>query len=135
MDRRIPSRLTSAEGRNFAFPVGIAFGVLGALLYWRGFMPGVWVTWTLGVFLLVAGFVVPSRLGPVYRAWMSLALVISKVTTPIFMAVVYFLVLTPVSFIMRVVRYDPLRRPNDPNTYWFERSASEGRKSDLSRQF
>ncbi len=135
MDRRIPSRLTPNEGRKFAFPVGLAFGVLGGILYWRGFMPGVWATWTLSALLLVAGLLIPAYLGPVYRAWMGLALAISKVTTPIFMGIVYFLVLTPVSLIMRVVRYDPLRRPDDPKSFWFERSEQEGRKSDLRRQF
>lgn len=135
MDGRVPSRLTASEGRKFAFPVGIAFAVLGGILYWRGFMPGVWVTWTASGLLLVAGTLIPSKLGPVYRAWMGFALAISKVTTPIFMGIVYFLVLTPVSLIMRIVRYDPLRRPDSPDSYWFERTEEEGRKGDLSRQF
>ena len=50
----------------------------------------------LGGALALAGLVVPRDLGPVERAWMGLAHPISKVTTPIFMGVMYFLVLTPI---------------------------------------
>src|SRR5687768_14371051 len=32
----VPARLTAAQGRRFAFTVGAAFLVLGALLLWRG---------------------------------------------------------------------------------------------------
>ena len=42
-----------------------------------------------------------ASLGPVERAWMGLAGIISKVTTPIFMSVVYFVVLTPVGLLRR----------------------------------
>ena len=33
---RIPTRLSAAEGRKFAFTVGIAFLVLAGISYWRG---------------------------------------------------------------------------------------------------
>jgi hypothetical protein len=135
MDRADTSRLTPAEGRKFAFPVGIAFGLLAGLFFWRGVMPGVWITGSASGLLLVAGLLVPGYLGPVYRAWMGLALLISRVTTPIFMGVVYFLVLTPVSLIMRIVRYDPLGRDPASESYWVERTEEAGRRSDLSRQF
>ena len=56
----------------------------------------------LGIVLVLAGLVVPRLLGKVYAGWMGFALVLSKVTTPIFMGVIYFVVLTPTGFLMRM---------------------------------
>jgi hypothetical protein len=39
---------------------------------------------------------------PVFRAWMGAAKVLSKITTPIPLAVVYFLVLTPIALLRRL---------------------------------
>ena len=95
MERPIRARLTRSEGRRFAFPVGLAFLAVASITLWRGHQSASLVLGGLAVALLLAGALIPTRLGPVYRGWMGLALVISKVTTPIFLGVVYFLVITP----------------------------------------
>ena len=124
---------TPSEGRRFAFPVGIAFLVLSGVLFWRGKDTAFQVMSALGGVLLLAGLVLPGRLGPVYRAWMAMALAISKVTTPIFMAVVYFVVLTPTGLIMRVVGKRPMTHRLENGSFWH---STAGRpKSDLRRQF
>lgn len=133
MENRVPARLSASEGRKFAFTVGAAFAVLGAVVWWRGLTTAAQVFGGLAGLLLVLGTVVPSKLGPVQRAWMGLALLISKVTTPIFMGVVYFVVVTPISLGMGVFGKRPLRvRP--AASYWKERPEG-ARRSDLTRQF
>ena len=102
MAERVPARLTAAEGRKFGLTVGIAFLALGSFAMWRGKQRTAMVMLSLGGVLVVAGLVVPTLLGPVERAWMALAHAISKVTTPIFMGIVYFLVITPIGFIRRM---------------------------------
>ena len=69
---------------------------------WRGKPRTAAVLLTLGGVLVIAAVTVPTMLGPVERAWMALARLISKVTTPIFMSVVYFLVITPIGFARRM---------------------------------
>lgn len=62
-----------------------------------------------------------------------MALVISKVTTPIFMGIVYFLVLTPTGLLMRLFGNKPIEHEPDQGSYW---QSTEGRRtSDLRRQF
>ena len=53
---------------------------------------------------------------------MALAQVISKVTTPIFMGVIYFLVLTPAGFLVRLFGHRPLTRARGGPTYWQSRA-------------
>jgi hypothetical protein len=134
MAAAIPARLTAAQGRRFAFPVGGAFLLLAALLVWRG-RPAIGYGFGgLGVALLLAGLVVPTRLGPVERGWMAFAERLSRITTPIFMSLVFFLVLTPVAFVARLAGHRPLLRAADAAGFWVKREAG-ARRSDLERQF
>jgi saxitoxin biosynthesis operon SxtJ-like protein len=128
-----PARLTSAEGRKFGLTVGTAFLVLGALTAWRGRLIIATMLGVLGAGLFLAGVAIPQRLGPVQRGWMAIAVAISKVTTPIIMAVVYYLVLTPTGILRRTLGQSPLRLGVAENTLW--RGRSREPRSDLTRQF
>lgn len=134
MERPVRTRLTPREGRAFALPVGAAFGALAGLAWWRGHPLPAQVLATGAGLLMLAGLVAPTRLGPLYRGWMALARAISTVTTPVFMALVYFGVLTPVGLVRRIVGESPLRRAPDDDSYWRERPEGR-RRSDLHRQF
>jgi hypothetical protein len=126
--------LSAAEGRRFGLQVGAAFLVLAALLAWRGRETVASVLGVLGGALILAGLALPAHLGGVYSAWMGLATVLSKVTTPVFMGVVYFLVLTPIALIRRAMGNHPLRHAAPDGSYLVRRSAGD-RRSDLQRQF
>jgi DMSO reductase anchor subunit len=134
LEARIPARLTAAEGRKFGLTVGIAFLVLASLVYfWRHKETVGASLGGLGALLVVAALVVPSHLGPLQRAWMGLARAISKVTTPIFMAVVFFVVMTPIGWLMRLFRRRPLVHREKDGGYWA--APASGGRSDLERQF
>lgn len=135
MEVRIPARLTPKEGRKFAFTVGLAFLVFAGITWWRDHALLTRIFTSIGGVLLLAGILVPGMLGPVYRAWMKLAFLISKVTTPIFMGVTYFLVLSPVGLIMRGIGKNPMVRKESGGTYWVSREGEGERRSDLKRQF
>jgi saxitoxin biosynthesis operon SxtJ-like protein len=74
-------------------------------------------------------------LGPVERAWMAMAHKLSKVTTPIVMGVVYFLVVTPIAMALRLTKGNPLVHSADEGGYWFDRGDEKAPKSDMRRQF
>lgn len=133
METGVPARLSPAEGRNFAFTVGAAFLGLAALFWWRGHPFPMRAAGAIGALLVLAGLVIPGWLGPVHRAWMGLAHAISKVTTPVFMGLLYFMVLTPAGILRRTLGRNPLVRPAGPS-YWIARDAAH-RRSDLERQF
>jgi hypothetical protein len=126
--------LTAAAGRKFGLTVGLAFVALAGVLLWRGTPTGATVMSVLGTLLVLAGLVAPTRLGPVERAWMRLAHLISKVTTPIFMGVVYFLVLTPIGFIRRR-NGSPIAAPAGSDSRWAARLAGETRRTGMEHQY
>lgn len=133
MENRLSARLSAAEGRKFALTVGTAFLVLGSIVMWREHLRPATVLLGLGGVFWLLGLMVPSHLTGVHRAWMGLALLISKVTTPIFMGVVYFLVITPIGVLMQLLGKGPMRARAGA-TYWVPREPAS-RRSDLSRQF
>ena len=131
----VPAGLTASEGRRFGLTVGAAFLVLAALSWWRGHLVPPAVLGGLGGLLVLAGLVGPTRLGPVQRAWMGLAHAISKVTTPVFMGLVYFLVITPTGLVMRALGRNPLEHPRVGSGFWVARPEGERRSRSMERQF
>jgi hypothetical protein len=124
-----------SQQRKFGLTVGAAFLGLGGVLLWRDHVTAATVAGGLGTVLLLAGVVAPSLLTPVERAWMAMAHAISKVTTPLFMGIVYYLVVVPTGFALQVFGRNPLRRTMDGNSYWVDRRQSSDARGDLSRQF
>jgi hypothetical protein len=126
--------LTSAEGRRFAFTVGAAFVALAAIAWWRGRPSVLAVFGTIGVLLILAGLMIPTRLGPIQRAWMGLAHLLSKVTTPIFLGIVFFIAITPMGWLKRLFGSRPLRRAPGSSA-WITRAPDARRSLDMQRQF
>jgi hypothetical protein len=131
------TRLTRAEGRRFAWTLAIAFAVIAAIAMWRGRDRVSLVLAVVAGLCFVAGAVAPTRLGPVEKAWMSLAHAISRVTTPIFMGVVYFLILTPTGFIRRTFAGRGISPDKSKSTFWIDRPRMErdAVRRRMERQF
>ncbi len=135
LTKRVLTRLTPSEGRKFGLTVGFAFLALAGLVYWRAGGLAVNVLGATGVFLIIAGIVVPTRLGTLLRSWMALALVISKITTPVLMALVYFLVITPIGLTMRVLGHNPIKQKEHSGGFWIDREQEKDRRGSMHNQF
>lgn len=112
--------------------MGVAFGVLAGVMVWRHREVATIVCATLGATLILGGLVAPRALLPVERAWMGLAHAISKVTTPLAMGIVYYIVLTPIGLAMRGMGRNPLVRREEDGGYWVKH---EAHGSDMTHQF
>jgi hypothetical protein len=133
LETGIPARLTVAEGRSFAFTVGGAFGLFAALLWWRGHPTGAAIAGVLGAALIGAGILAPTRLGPVHRTWMGFAHLLSRITTPVALAIIYFGLFLPIGLGRRLLGKNSLVH-GDAESAWVRRPSSD-RRSDLERQF
>jgi hypothetical protein len=106
--------------REFGFVVGGIFTLLGAWWVYRGkFELIAPVFLTVGVLLVLLGASFPKALVLPNRGWMKLAEALSFVSTRVILAVVFFLVVTPIGVIKRSLGWDPLRRRALPEpSYW-----------------
>lgn len=135
MATNAPARLTAREGRRFGFTVGGAFLALAALAWWRERYLVAEILAGLSGSLIVAGLLIPTHLGSVERAWMKLAHTISRVTTPVVMAVMYFGVLTPTGLVRRRFGQNPIEHRPSNGSYWKTRPAGKRRSASMEQQF
>ena len=72
-------------------------------------------------------------LTPLNKAWFKFGLILGKFVSPIIMGVIFFGVVTPISFIVRIFGKDLLNlRYNKKPSYWIKKS---GPKSKMKNQF
>ena len=135
MATRVSAGLTASEGRRFGFTVGAAFLLLGLAAFWRGHQWTGTVLASLGTGLVIAGLLVPTRLGPVESVWMRLAHAISRLTTPVVMGVMFMLVITPIGMLRRAVGGNPLVHQPRGDGFWIPRAGESRKSSSLNRQF
>jgi saxitoxin biosynthesis operon SxtJ-like protein len=111
--------------REFGLIVGGIFVLLSGWWLYRGKLVSVaQITLPLGALLVLLGLFWPRALVFPNRAWMLLAEGLSFVTTRIILAIVYFLIITPIGIVKRLSGWDPLnRRSGQSPSYW--RSYSE----------
>ena len=97
--------------RNFALTFGAIVVILFGLFFpWllEGRCP-LW-PWLLFIALGLWGVLAPMTLRSFYRTWMKFGLLLSKVTTPIVLGIVYYGVIAPTGLIAGLFRNDPLQR-------------------------
>jgi hypothetical protein len=128
-----PDGLSVRQGRKFGLELGLALLALGGLAWWRGRGPVALGLWVAAVLLLLAALLVPARLRPVERAWMGCARLMSRVTTPLLVGALYFIVITPTAILMRALGRNPLDSRGERDSSWVARDPA--RRGDMRRQF
>ncbi len=82
---------------------------------------------------LVLGLLNSSILTPLNKIWFKFGIILGKIISPVIMAIIFFLVVTPTGLIMRILRKDILNlKYNQNKSYWIEK---EGPKSKMKNQF
>ena len=129
----------AGSDRAFGCTVGSMLMLIGAT---KTFVAGaissvVCLIFALGALLLLVGIFVPSRLSTLSWLWLKVGTAIAKVVNPIILALLFFLVVTPMALFMRIVGKRPLRLAADRTaaTYWIEREPPSGGTSTMRRQF
>ncbi len=106
--------------REFGLIVGGIFTLLGAWWLYRGkFVSVSQVILVLGMMLILLGLTFPRSLVYPNRAWMLLAEALAYVSTRIILGLVFFLIVTPIGVVKRLLGWDPLhRRAGSGPSYW-----------------
>ena len=121
-----------------------SFGVVFALVF---LAVGIWMvsgSRSEGWFFLagstlffVIALVCPPILGPLNRAWAKFGLLLGRLVNPLILGVVFFLVITPMAVVRRLLGKDSLHLESKPGleSYWIDRSPPDPKPGSMTRQF
>ncbi len=79
----------------------------------------------------------PKLLAPLNHLWFKFGLLLHKIVNPVVLAIMFFLVITPIGLLMRALGKDPLRLRLDKaaTSYWIDRTPPGPSPDTLGDQF
>jgi len=117
---------TKPELRKFGLTIGIFLLLIAGILFWKQ-RPSFSYFAYIGGGLALLGLIAPILLKPIYKVWMSFAVVMGFVMTRVILTVLYFGMFTPISLLTKLLGKDLLDQRLDKNatTYWVKRPATK----------
>ena len=117
-----------------------SFGVVFFIVF---FLFGIWPAlkgndvryWSilLSLIFLILGLLNSKLLSPLNRLWFKFGIILGNFIAPIIMGLVFFLVVTPIGLIMKLLGKDLINlKKNKDKTYWIEKKEI---KSSMKNQF
>ena len=99
----------------------------------KGMSPNIYLI-IISVIFLILGLLNSRLLSPLNNLWIKFGEMLGKIIAPIVMAVVYFLILTPISLLVRLFGKDliEMKFNNNVKSYWIKRKKHLG---TMDKQF
>ena len=91
--------------------------------------------WSLFIsfIFLILGLLNSKILTPLNKIWFKFGILLGKIISPLVMGIIFFLVVTPIGFLMKMFKKDLLNlKFNKDKSYWIEKTEP---KSKMKNQF
>ena len=114
--------------RKFGLVVGGVFLLIFGFLAYKDAAPVIRIfCGGFGVLLVISGALFPVWLEPLYRFWMRMALMMGWVVSRILLSLIFFLVLTPIGLLAKLLGKDFLNihPKNAQDSYWIQRDKNK----------
>ena len=124
--------LKISSNRSFGIVFFVVFLIIALYPIINNQEPRLW-SLIISLIFLFLGLLNSKFLTPLNKFWFKFGLFLGKVFSPVIMGIIFFLVVTPIGFIMRIVGKDLLNlKYNKDKSYWIEKT---GPKSKMKNQF
>ena len=134
--QRTEDEVRPGSDRSFGLVMAAAAAIFGGLPLLRLAAPH-W--WLIGVAVAFAAFALafPRALHPLNYVWFRFGLLLHRVVSPLVIGAVFFLCVTPIGLIMRLLGKDvlSLRRRADLASYWIVRDPPGPEPGTITKQF
>lgn len=126
----------ASSNRGFGLVFTAVFLINGGWPLVHGSAVRWWSLIIAGVLLLVT-LVAPALLALPNRLWLRLGLLLNRFISPVVLAFLFYVVVTPMGTLMRWLGKDPMRvRRDDKNeSYWITRDPPGPKPDSLHNQF
>ena len=125
-------KIKIGSNRSFGVVFSIVFLILALLPLINGNSIRIWSV-ILSLIFFILGLLNSNILFPLNRIWFKFGIILGGIVSPIIMGLVFFLVVTPTSLILRLFKKDVLSlKKNESMTYWIKKL---DKKSKMKNQF
>ena len=121
-----------SSNRSFGILFSIVFGIIA---FWPTISGNPLRFWSIpiSVIFLVLGLLNSKLLNPLNIDWVKFGELLGRIIAPIVMAIIYFIIVTPIGLFMRLIGKDLLNiKLSKANTYWIKREKKVG---SMKKQF
>ena len=120
-------RIKISSNRSFGIVFFVVFSIISILPILKGGEPRVWLL-IVGLFFLILGLAKSKLLTPLNKLWFKFGILLGNLVSPIVMGLVFFLVVTPISLIMKILGKDLINlKKTNKKTYWIEKTEPRSR--------
>tara|TARA_Y100000591_G_C21809899_1_gene687245 strand:- start:326 stop:700 length:375 start_codon:yes stop_codon:yes gene_type:complete len=110
--------MKKSSNKNFGLTFFVIFLIISFYPILVGNKINFWFLF-ISLMFLVVSFFNPKILNPLNIIWTKFGILLGKIFSPLIMSLVYFLVMTPISFYLKLINKDVLNlKINHSNTYW-----------------
>ena len=117
------SKIKMGSNRGFGIVFFVVFLVI-AFWSFRGDLQQIKIIpFIISICFLILGLLNSKVLTPLNKLWFKFGLLLGAIIAPIVMGFIFFLVVTPIAFIMKLIGKDMLKRKYNKlsKTYWIKR--------------
>ena len=134
MNRNNMKEYNLPSNKNFGIFFFLLFLILAVFFYVKSSSAILILIFLLfSVFFLISGLLQSKILTPLNKIWFKFGILLGKIISPIIMGIIFFFVVTPISFLMKLLKKDILNlKFNNNNSYWIDKT---GPKSKMKNQF
>ena len=120
------------SNRNFGIVFFVVFILIGLYPLLKSGNLNI-ISILIGLIFLILGVLNSRFLTPLNKIWFKFGLLLGQIISPVVMGIIFFLVVTPIAFIMRILGKDVLRlKKKSDNSYWIKKTDL---KSKMKNQF
>ena len=119
-----------SSNKSFGIVFFIVFLIIFIYPLVDGNMLRIWPL-VISIIFLILGLINSNILTPLNKIWFRLGILLGSFVSPIVMGLVFFLVVTPISLLMKLFGKDVLNlKRNNSKSYWIEKSGPKSRMKD-----
>ncbi len=126
------SKIKISSNKSFGIVFFTVFLIIAIWPLLNGYEIRYW-SLIISIVFLILGILNSKILTPLNKIWFKIGILLGNVISPIIMSIIFFLVVTPTSFIMKILGKDLLNlKKNTKNSYWIKK---QNQNSRMKNQF
>ncbi|OGT34267.1 MAG: hypothetical protein A2W28_07115 [Gammaproteobacteria bacterium RBG_16_51_14] len=110
-------------------------GLFGLLFPWLLETAFPYWPWLLAAVLVLWALISPLTLKTIYISWLRFGSFMNRITTPLLLGVVFYLIITPMGLMMRLRGRDMMQLKPDPGKLSYRRQSQYRSRETLERPF